>query len=434
MKSALIPTLTFALLFAASGACLAADDGEEAQEQARAEYRLMLEEAERARLEAESARREAGRAAERARETMRLRATIEREAAENQRANTEEQVRERALQDEEMEAAREELSRAHRELREASREVASAHRELARANAMHREIRVVNLGERPVIGVVLGSQVAEGVQITGVSPDGPADKAGIETGDILVSIRDINLEKNKGAGREAIFEVMADSEHGEELALTVKRGDETLDFLVQPELREPRSWQSLVRIAEAESVHGLSDRHEIHIERIEIPDIDHEAIAAQAEALRESLEERRFVFVSPDSEDFEFDGEFDGEFDIEYGTYSDVAEHAMREANVWFGFPHTQGLELATVNPGLGDYFKTDRGVLVIKAREDNSYELRSGDVILKVAASEVDSPTDLVRALREIEPGDEIEIHIKRNRRDVTLKVTMPENRFGLR
>ena len=429
MKSALTPLLALALLSMSAATSLAAT-ADTPQEQARTEYQLMLEEAERARQEAESARREAGRAAERARETMRQRAAMEREAAENRRVNSEELARERALHEDEMEAAREELSRAHRELREASREVANAHRELARANAPQREVRVINLGERPVIGVVLGSQVDQGIQITGVSPDGPADKAGVRTGDILVAINDANLARDGGAGRDAVFDVMADSEPGEDLPLTIMRGDEVRNLVVKPELREPRSWQSLVRIAETESGLGWPDGRSIHIERIEVPDIDEDAIAAQAEALRETLEARSFVFVSPDGEDFELDSYFDIEFD----SYSDVAGHAMREANVWFGFPHTRGLELATVNPELGDYFKTDRGVLVIKARDDNAYQLRSGDVILNVDATDVDTPADLVRALREIDSGDEIEIRIKRERRTVTLKVVMPENRFGLR
>lgn len=391
-----LTSLTLALAMLAAGP-LAADSG---AEPAAAEYQRMLEEAERVREEAESARHEARKIGEQARETARQQARLAREQAAGAQAEAEALQELQLRQQAELAAARDELGRAHRELREASREIAAAHRELARAGSGKQEIRVINLGERPVIGVVLGEQVSEGVEIIGVSPDGPADQAGIKTGDILLSLNGEKLASEDGAGRAAIFRIMDEAEPGEALELTVRRGQAQQDFTVVPERREPSSWQSIVRIPRLSSPHTVPGAEDIHIERIERIEIP----------------------------------EFEGDFEFEFEEFSDLAGHAMREANIWFGLPMAQGLELATIDPALGRYFETERGVLVIKAREDNDYQLQSGDVILHIADREVNTPGDVVRALREVEAGVEVAIEIKRDRRDVTLKATMPENRFGLR
>jgi len=396
------------------------------------EYQALLEEAERARAEAEQARREAVKAAEQAREMARRDAQRARKDAERQaQALSREQQAER-------ERVREELSRAHRELRLASREIAEAHRELGRASREHHVLRQMNLGERAVIGVVLGRESPDGVEIVGVSPGGPAEQAGVQTGDLLVSIRGERLDSDdvggQGAGRRTLFRVMEEIEAGETLALGVLREGEPMEFEVTAERREPSSWQTMIRIPEPPAAPGSPDAPQIVVERIEIPHIDEEAINAHVQALQKELEGKQFRFVSPDGEEIEIDGELalPGDFDIEIAELSELADHALREANVWFGLPQAQGLELAAINEGLGAYFKTDRGVLVLRASEDNAYQLQSGDVVLEINTQPVDSPSDVMRALREIEPGSEVELSIKRDRRNRTLNAIMPENRLG--
>ena len=70
--------------------------------------------------------------------------------------------------------------------------------------------------------------------------------------------------------------------------------------------------------------------------------------------------------------------------------------------------------------------------VLVLKAKDDNDLQLQSGDVILDVGGKEVGKPSDVMRALRDWDPGSNIEIGIKRNGRNVTLDVVLPEKTLG--
>ena len=315
----LIPAL---LMFASAYALGEETTQSEHEALQRLEYQTMREEAERARQEAKVARQGALKAAELARETARMNAEIVRETSRHGA-----DLKNRELQKEELARTREALRKTHEELRGATREVARAHRDLARAGDERKIIRHVNLGDRAVIGVVLGSESDNGVEIIGVSPDGPAERAGLEQGDILVSIQDIVLADNDAA-RESVFEIMSDVDDQEELAVVVERDGVSSEYTVTAEIREPRGWQSMIRIAEVEAVAAVpGDRHVI-IERIEIPEIDEQAIAAQVAELTQHLEH------------YEFDHE----------EFSDFVEHAMSEANAWFGLPRAHGLELTSIN------------------------------------------------------------------------------------
>jgi S1-C subfamily serine protease len=444
-RNFLIPALVLSTVLCPSWASASAPDSEgsaaqaEQQAQARAEYQALLEEAERARAEAETARREAAKAAEKAREAARLNEAMAREQARELQGHVEQTEKERALRAEEIARVQEELSRAHRELREATREIARAHREVARSGAEHRVVRTVNLGDHAVLGLVLGRETPEGVEIIGVSPGGPAERAGLQAGDVLVSIRGESVADAAAAkkGRDTVYRVMSETQSGEEIALVVSRDGESWTFNVIAEQREPSSWQTMIRIPELPAAPGeplLPGMPHIALEGIEIPDIDEEALTQRIQELNEELRTRKFLYVTPHGSEISIEEEFvlPEEFDLEFDELSDLAGQALGEADMWFGLPHAQGLELAQINDGLGAYFKTDRGVLVISAREDNAYGLKSGDVVLDINTTPVNSPADLMRALREIDPGSDVEFAIKRDRRDKTLTAVMPENRLG--
>jgi membrane-associated protease RseP (regulator of RpoE activity) len=297
----------------------------------------------------------------------------------------------------------------------------------------------VNLGDRAVIGVVLGDADSSGVPILGVSPDGPSDRAGLQQGDIIVAMMGQPITNvDQKSSREVLGEVMEGVKVGDEIIITVDRNDESIDYTVVADKREPFSWQSIVRLP---SVPRVATRvikaapaapgAPMVIERINIPEIDVEELRVQVERIREEVDHARVVIESGQNIQYGYShGEDDFEFEFE--SLSEMGDGALREANIWFGLPATQGLKLAEIDEGLGEYFKTDRGVLVLEAREDNDLQLKSGDVILQVGGKSVDKPSDVMRALRDWDPGVTIELDIKRNRKDQTLDIVLPESKFS--
>src|SRR5207342_3372753 len=88
-----------------------------------------------------------------------------------------------------------------------------------------------------------------------------------------------------------------------------------------------------------------------------------------------------------------------------------------------------QGLNLASLDAGLGKYFGTSNGVLVLSSGDDLK-GLQSGDVIQRVGGVAVESPRDVMRALREKESGSQLKLDVMRDRHALPVTVTVPKSR----
>jgi len=83
-------------------------------------------------------------------------------------------------------------------------------------------------------------------------------------------------------------------------------------------------------------------------------------------------------------------------------------------------------MELVTLTPELGAYFGTDRGLLVVRAPDDDTLMLQDGDVILDIGGREPNSPEHAMRILGTFEPGETAELTIMRQQQRQTLAIQL--------
>jgi hypothetical protein len=88
-------------------------------------------------------------------------------------------------------------------------------------------------------------------------------------------------------------------------------------------------------------------------------------------------------------------------------------------------------LELVKVNAGLAEYFGTADGLLVVDAPSDSSLGLRAGDVILSIGGRRPTSPAHAMRILGTYDAGESVAFEVMRQKHRLTVNGRMPaENR----
>ncbi|GIW52059.1 MAG: hypothetical protein KatS3mg081_1414 [Gemmatimonadales bacterium] len=225
-----------------------------------------------------------------------------------------------------------------------------------------------------------------GAEISGVTPGGPADQAGLRAGDIIVSFNGEKLAGRYPAAGEY------ESEPGIKLihfARELEDGD-----TVEVEYRRGNQLRRATIVARRLESPALF--------RVEVPGGELQGIVARSRELTEQARE--------------------------------AAERAREvERGIVFTFgDRWYDMELVTLNPELGQYFGTSEGLLVVRAPRDSEIQLQSGDVILSIDGRKPSSPSHALRILRSYGPGETIRIEIMRQRRRQTLTVTLPERDRG--
>ncbi len=89
------------------------------------------------------------------------------------------------------------------------------------------------------------------------------------------------------------------------------------------------------------------------------------------------------------------------------------------------------GVTLAPLSDQLASYFGATEGVLVSSVMTGSAAAqggLKAGDVITALNGRPVKSVNDVTRAVRDAKPGSVLEMRLLRDKKEMTVKVMVPE------
>lgn len=268
-------------------------------------------------------------------------------------------------------ALEKDLAAARSRLDQSAQEVADLSRQLYGDGPQ--ELRLMMHDGHGPQGAMLGVNISgeqkrdDGVEVMGVSPSGPAQAAGLKTGDVIVAVDGKSLKRT------------ADSSPGRQL-VEYMRG-------VQP--------------GKAVKVDYLRDG-----KRLTASIAATQAMPPMARLLHERM-------MMP-------------------GGMEGMVPPGMME---FLGARHAFGrLELVPITPKLGQYFGTDKGLLVVRAPAEASWKLEDGDVLLSIDGRVPESPGHALRILGSYQTDEKVKLDILRNRKRMTVEATLPKaDEFGV-
>jgi len=269
--------------------------------------------------------------------------------------------------DERLSRARERMEAAAREVGELSAELMGSAVDFARMP--WREERA-SLGVN--VSLMDDQDKKDGLSILGVSPGGPGDKAGLEHGDVLTAINGKSLA---GVRPKEALDVLIGAleavKPGDKVKVEYRRGDKTMQAEVTTEALRPMMVRTFIG-------GGPGPGGDVFFNRAGPPG------------------------ASPGEPGMPF-------FDLPI-------------ARRW------GDMELVELSSTLGEYFGTDKGVLVVRAPRDRDLKLEDGDVILAIDGRNPTGPGHALRILGSYAGGETLELEVMRKKRRQTLKVALPD------
>jgi S1-C subfamily serine protease len=228
---------------------------------------------------------------------------------------------------------------------------------------------------RPRIGVMLdirpdADRDRIGAGISEVTPEGPADQAGLKAGDIITRFNGVALggsaaeDEDESGPAHKLIELAGKLEAGDTVAVEYQRGGAS---------------HSASLVARDLGRVGMGREF-----RMELPDMEHWGHEEGMPGMRM------------------FRGDGPGDFEVFLGR--------------------SGGLHLADLNPDLGEYFGTKQGVLVLETPSDSGTTLKAGDVILTIDGRAPASEAHARRILRSYDTGETARLEILRKQKKLTV------------
>ena len=259
-----------------------------------------------------------------------------------------------------------------------------------RAAAAPHAFSFVTSDNRGRLGVLVNSAANAdsdkiGARLEGVTPGGPAEKAGLQAGDIITKFNGTPLaglvaadEYESGPGMKLV-QLAHKLEPGDTVKIDYRRGAETKTATIVAQDVEP-SW-------------SMGGPGAMAMPRIEVdPDMHMGPMTGM-------------LAPGAKMDGFKMDG-----FSFCFG-------------DSWCD------LDLVSLNADLGSYFGTSDGVLVVKSSADSALPLKGGDVILTIGGRKPTSPSHAMRILRSYDVGETVSIDVMRKQKRITVSWKVPEN-----
>lgn len=225
-------------------------------------------------------------------------------------------------------------------------------------------------GPKAMLGINLGPRGQgsdEGVEVVSVSPGGAAAEAGLKAGDVLLEVNGKSLARDSdSAPREKLMRQMREVDPGDKVVVSYKR----------------------------------------------------EGKVAKATLTAQPLADRVFTTFARALPPMFGGGPGAG---------------AMALGGPGFAFGAVEGAfgsaELVPLTPKLGQYFGTDKGLLVVRAPSDSRLKLEDGDVIVDIDGRSPSNPLHALRILSSYQAGEKLELNVLRMKKKMSFDITVPED-----